>query len=109
MDCTITSFRNTRRLQHAEKILSETDKKIIDIAFENGFSNASYFTENFTKYAGYEKAYSRAYDRLKHRKRAGTIDTKTWNKLVVEIQDIRDDARAGKISDAEAVEKLNEY
>ena len=57
----------------------------------------------------YEKAYCRAYDRLKHRKRAGTIDTKTWNKLVVEIQDIRDDARAGKISDAEAVEKLNKY
>ena len=57
----------------------------------------------------YEKAYSRAYDRLKHRKRAGTIDTKTWNKLVVEIQDIRDDARAGKIFDAEAVEKLNKY
>ena len=55
----------------------------------------------------YEKAYSRAYDRLKYRKRAGLIDVDTWNMLVAEIQDIREMARDGVISDAEAVDKLN--
>ena len=57
----------------------------------------------------FEKAYRRAYDRLKHRKNSGNIDNKTWNKLVSEIQDIRDAAREGKISDAEAIDKLNAY
>lgn len=57
----------------------------------------------------YEKAYKRAYDRLKKRKKAGTLVDKTWNALVAEIQDIRDDARAGKIPDTVAEEKLNKY
>lgn len=30
-----------------------------------------------------------------------------WNTLVAKIQNIRDDARNGKISDTAAVEKLN--
>ena len=55
----------------------------------------------------YEKAYSRAYDRLKYRKRAGLIDVDTWNKSVAEIQDIREMTRDGLISDAEAVDKFN--
>lgn len=36
----------------------------------------------------YEKAYSRAYDRLKYRKRAVIIDVDTWNMQVAEIQDV---------------------
>ncbi|MBR3996293.1 MAG: hypothetical protein IKI97_13585 [Clostridia bacterium] len=57
----------------------------------------------------YEKAYSRAYDRLKYRKRAGLIDVDIWNRQVAGIQDIREMARDGVISDAEAVERLNSY
>ena len=49
----------------------------------------------------YEKAYSRAYDRLKHSRNAGIINAETWNKLVAEIQKIRSDVRGGIISDAE--------
>lgn len=59
----------------------------------------------------YESAYTRAYNRLKKRKysKVNPLSDNEWNKLVVEIQDIRDLARAGKISEYEAVRRLNEY
>lgn len=66
-----------------------------------------YIKQQKLKEIPYEKAYSKAYDRLKKRKQYGTLDDAQWNTLVAKIQNIRDDARNGKISDTAAVEKLN--
>lgn len=68
-----------------------------------------YIKQQKLKEIPYEKAYSKAYDRLKKRKQYGTLDDAQWNILVAKIQNIRDDARNGKISDSEAVEILNGY
>lgn len=47
----ISSFKNKRRLQRAERMLVETKEKVTDIALRCGYDSASYFTEMFTKYA----------------------------------------------------------
>ncbi len=49
--CSISKYKNTRRLQKAEKMLTQTDMKITDIALKCGYESISYFTELFTKYA----------------------------------------------------------
>lgn len=45
-----TDFVNETRIMHAQKLLSETDKTMIEIAFECGFTNISYFNRQFRKY-----------------------------------------------------------
>ena len=71
----------------------------------------AHIKEQKKKEISYEAAYSRAYNRLKKRKysKVNPLSDSEWNKLVGEIQDIRDLARAGKIPDYEAVRLLDEY
>lgn len=42
-----TDYLNSVRITHAEEMLSETNKSILEIAFENGFSSVSYFNRVF--------------------------------------------------------------
>ena len=53
------------------------------------------------------KEYSRAYNRLKGRKRRGSISTGKWNQQVAMIQEWRDAAVRGEMSDAELKQKLD--
>ena len=45
-------YRDSMRLCEAEKMLVQTDKKIIDVAYEIGFSNVSSFTRFFKTHIG---------------------------------------------------------
>ena len=45
-----TEFVNETRIMHARKLLLETDKTIIEIAFECGYQNTSYFNRQFRLY-----------------------------------------------------------
>ena len=49
---TISNYRNRKRVLKAEKMLVETESKVIDIATECGYDNASYFASVFTKHTG---------------------------------------------------------
>lgn len=53
------------------------------------------------------KEYSKAYDRLKGRKDRGSISTDEWDRLVAMIQDWRDAALKGELSDAEFQQRLD--
>ena len=44
---TMMEYRNHKRISHAKKLLSETDKNIADIAHECGFDDANYFVKVF--------------------------------------------------------------
>ena len=61
---TIVGFKTAQRILKAKLLLTGCDDKIIDIAAECGFENASYFTEAFTKQVGMSPS---AYRKL-HRK-----------------------------------------
>ena len=45
-----TQFVNEIRIMHSCKLLSETDKTVIEIAFECGYENTSYFNRQFRIY-----------------------------------------------------------
>jgi len=45
-----SEFVNETRIMHARKLLAETDKTIIEIAFDCGYENTSYFNRQFRKY-----------------------------------------------------------
>jgi AraC-like DNA-binding protein len=47
-----TEFVNETRIMHARKLLSETDKSTIEIAFECGYENTSYFNRQFKLICG---------------------------------------------------------
>jgi AraC-like DNA-binding protein len=47
-----SEFVNETRIMHAQKILAETDKTIIEIAFDCGYENTSYFNRQFKIYCG---------------------------------------------------------
>jgi len=49
---TINSYRKKYRMTKAEKLLINTDYRIIDIALEVGYSNPSKFTDAFKEYCG---------------------------------------------------------
>lgn len=53
------------------------------------------------------KIYSRTYNRLKARKRYGTLSTDEWNRMVAISHDIRDAYRAKQITLQEYEEKMN--
>jgi len=53
------------------------------------------------------KEYFKAYNRLKARKSRGSISTDEWNRQVAMIQDWRDAAVRGEMSDAELKQKLD--
>lgn len=53
------------------------------------------------------KIYSRTYNRLKARKRYGTLSTDEWNRMVAIARDIRDSYQAKQITVQEYEEKLN--
>jgi len=42
-----TEFVNETRIMHARKLLAETDQTIIEVAFECGYNNTSYFNRQF--------------------------------------------------------------
>ena len=42
-----TEFVNETRIMHARKLLAETDKTVIEVAFECGYKNTSYFNRQF--------------------------------------------------------------
>ncbi len=54
-----------RRLEHARCLLIQTDKQIIDVALESGFTNVSHFDRVFKQYTGISP--------LKYRKGTGAI------------------------------------
>jgi len=45
-----TQFVNEIRIMHSCKLLAETDKTIIEVAFECGYENTSYFNRQFRIY-----------------------------------------------------------
>jgi AraC-like DNA-binding protein len=45
-----TEFVNETRIMHARKLLAETDKTVIEVAFECGYDNTSYFNRQFKLY-----------------------------------------------------------
>jgi len=47
-----TEFVNETRIMHARKLLAESDKTIIEIAFECGYENTSYFNRQFKMHCG---------------------------------------------------------
>ena len=50
---TFTNFLNEYRINHATKLLSETDQDIKSICFESGFNNLSNFFRNFKRITNY--------------------------------------------------------
>ena len=50
---TFTSFLNEYRINHAMKLLVETDDDIKSICFESGFNNLSNFFRNFKRITNY--------------------------------------------------------
>ena len=46
---TLTDWKNYLKIEKAKELLVSSDLKIIDIALECGFGNASYFSEMFAK------------------------------------------------------------
>jgi AraC-like DNA-binding protein len=48
-----TEFVNETRIMHARKLLSETDKTIIEVAFDCGYENVSYFNRQFRLYCNF--------------------------------------------------------
>lgn len=49
---TLVDYINAYRIEHAAAELLEKDVKIIEICFENGFENFSYFIRKFKQYKG---------------------------------------------------------
>ncbi len=52
MGCTFTEYLNDYRLSISETLLSSTDKPILEISYEIGFTNLSYFNRLFKKKYG---------------------------------------------------------
>jgi AraC-like DNA-binding protein len=48
---TFTQIVNETRIMHAQKLLGETDKAVIEVAFECGYENTSYFNRQFRLYS----------------------------------------------------------
>ena len=45
----VLDYINDLRIEHAAKLISSTDKKIIDIAMDTGFETIRTFNRDFTK------------------------------------------------------------
>jgi len=48
-----SAFVNEIRIAHAQNLLSETDKKVIDVCYECGYESLSYFNRQFKLLTGY--------------------------------------------------------
>ena len=46
---TISEYQNSYRIKKACELLTETDDRIVSIAFQVGYNNISYFNERFRK------------------------------------------------------------
>lgn len=62
LDTTYSVFLNTQKINHAQKLLLNTQMSMVDIAIECGFSNSNYFSDVFKKQLGtsplkYRKSY----------------------------------------------------
>lgn len=65
-DYTLAEYIRFRRLSEAGKQISETKKKIIDIAFDSGYSTAESFTKAFKKFNGFTPAECRKIKKYKY-------------------------------------------
>lgn len=63
---TPSEFVNKLKLQYAANLLINTDKKIVDIIFESGFENVSYFNRIFKKQLGMKPSEYRDFNNKKH-------------------------------------------
>lgn len=59
-----SGFLNTKKINHAQKLLLNTQMSMVDIAVECGFSNSHYFSDVFKKIIGipplkYRKLYAK--------------------------------------------------
>ena len=52
-DCSLAEYVRLRRLSEAERILCETDRRIIDVAYDCGYETAESFTKAFKKFNGF--------------------------------------------------------
>lgn len=52
LNMTLVEFINKTRIEHAKEMLLKTDKKLYEIAVENGFSDVYYFSKIFKSYSG---------------------------------------------------------
>lgn len=52
MGVTFTDYLNSLKVEHACKLLTETNLSIIDISLSTGFEDQSYFTKVFKKAKG---------------------------------------------------------
>lgn len=60
---TFSAFINELRVSHASRLLRETEKNVIEVCFESGFSNLSYFNRVFKKIQSVSpRDYRRIYD-----------------------------------------------
>lgn len=48
----ITGYINSKRIDLAKDLLTDSDNRVIDIAYHVGFNNLSYFHRIFRKYTG---------------------------------------------------------
>lgn len=48
----IVVYTNRLRIEHAKKMLVQTDKTILEIASETGYNNDQSFNRNFKKFEG---------------------------------------------------------
>jgi AraC-like DNA-binding protein len=60
-----TQFVNEIRIMHSCKLLAETDKTVIEVAFECGYENTSYFNRQFRIYCDNSPKVFR--EQLKHK------------------------------------------
>jgi AraC family L-rhamnose operon regulatory protein RhaS len=74
--CTPVEYLARLRMERAKTLLRETDMKVIDIAFECGFSSSQYFANTFRQETGQTPS--------EYRKRIGGLsaaESKDWNDI----------------------------
>jgi AraC-like DNA-binding protein len=49
---TLIDYLTHHRISHAERLLATTDEKIVEVAFNSGFSSISRFNEAFRRACG---------------------------------------------------------
>lgn len=64
-DFTLAEYVRARRLSESGRLLAETDKKIIDIAFDCGYATPESFTKAFEKFNGFSPSDCRKTQRYK--------------------------------------------
>ncbi len=72
---TVVEYINLKRLSYAQELLLKSDKSVLEIALESGFSSIQYFNKCFKTYKAYSpKAYQKLYRKNNKSKRITTYD-----------------------------------